>query len=277
MVAAALVAAAVVAGVPGMIASGCAAVLATGAPSGSEPVGVLGSKAAQFAEGVQRAVGIEEALAVDVQVGKGKSESAGVEAHAGAMEGASEQGDGVEEGDAGADTPEGASQVDDDPNNRVDPTQRSDSSFIYDTNIASLAKTAALYNTQTVQVIGEAIGDIIADETDANLVWVSLTAIDGNESAAISVLMTKAQSQRIDALGRYGVRGTILQVRGIYHQACSEHEGLSDVHADHVAVVEKGVMSPDAFDARDFVPGILLVVVGLGLLAAFHVVTERQR
>lgn len=277
MVAAVFFAVAVAAGAPGAIAGGFAAALAAGAPGDSEPVWAIGLPAGPHASAMRHAVGIEEALAADVQVGKGKSESAGADAHAGATGDAAAQGNGAAEGGVGADAPGGASRVDDDPTNRVDPTQRSDSSFIYDTNIASLAKTAALYNDQTVQVIGEAIGDIIADETDANLVWVSLTSVDGNESASISVLMTKAQSQRIDALGRYGVRGTILQVRGIYHQACSEHEGLSDVHADHVAVVEKGVVSPDVFDVRDFVPGILLVVVGLGLLVAFHVVTERQR
>ena len=162
--------------------------------------------------------------------------------------------------------------------NSVDPTQRADNSFIYDTTIDSLFTQASLYEGRTVQVIGEAIGDIVA-ETPLNdkRCWVTLTATDINNPATISVIISSDQKKQIDHLGRYGVTGTILQVRGVYHQACSEHEGIAEIPVNTVEAIERGVEHPDLFDLNDFVPGIFAVCLGLVLITAYYIVRERTR
>ena len=159
--------------------------------------------------------------------------------------------------------------------NLVDPTQRADNSFIYDTTIESLFDQSSLYNDRTVQVVGEVIGDRIAASQDA--CWITLTVIDAEDKSSISVLMSNDQALQIDRFGRYGVVGTILQVRGTYHQICNEHEGLPDIHATDVSVMSKGIDNPDRFDFGAFVPGILAVIVGAGLMAAFYFARERTR
>lgn len=162
--------------------------------------------------------------------------------------------------------------------NRVDPAQRADNSFIYDTTIDSLFSQPSLYDGKIVQVSGEAIGDIVVeDPLRSKNVWVTLTSTDADNPATISVLMSNEQATQVDHLGRYGVTGTTLQVRGIYHQACSEHEGTPDVHATNTAVIARGSEHPDRFELDDFIPGIVAVCIGLVLMGVYYFIRERSR
>ncbi len=164
----------------------------------------------------------------------------------------------------------------DEDENLVDPAQRADNSFIYDTTIESLFEQAALYDNRTVQVEGEVIGDRISAGHRGGY-WITLTVLDVEDKSSISVLMSEEQANQIDSYGKYGVTGTILQVRGTYHQACNEHEGLPDIHATISSVMSKGEEHPDVFHAEDFVPGLLAVLIGGALMGAFYVVRERTR
>lgn len=165
----------------------------------------------------------------------------------------------------------------DDGENLVNPQQRPDSSFIYDTSIAALGEADAYYDNQTVQVVGEVVGDSIREGVDGRHRWITLMAIEKGVDATVSVYMTAEQAAKIDTYGKYGTTGTKLQVRGTFHLVCSEHEGLTDLHADIVTVVEKGKLHEDAFDAGAFVPGAVAVAVGLVLLGVFYYLRERQR
>lgn len=164
-----------------------------------------------------------------------------------------------------------------DPNNQVNPQQMPDSSFLYDTSIAELAAADPYMNNQTVQVVGEAIGDILAAVDGPNYAWVMLQEKVDNDYPQISVLMTRTQSDLIDNLGRYGVQGTKLQVRGQFHLSCPQHDGLTDLHAESVTVVARGSVTSEAFDVQQFLPGLLLFVVAGVLLLVFRRLQEGQR
>ena len=159
--------------------------------------------------------------------------------------------------------------------NLVDPTQRADNSFIYDTTIESLFDQSSLYDNRTVQIVGEVIGDRI-DAGDESC-WITLTVTDTEDKSSISVLMSNEQASQIDHFGKYGVTGTILQVRGTYHQACDEHDGLPDIHATDTSVTSKGVEHYDEFNFGNFAPGIFAIIIGIALMAAFYYARERMR
>ena len=165
----------------------------------------------------------------------------------------------------------------DEDQNLVDPTQRADNSFIYDTTIESLFEQSSLYENRTVQVVGEVIGDRINAVGSPGYCWITLTVIDSEDKSSISVLMSEEQSNQIDRYGRYGVTGTILQVRGTYHQACNEHDGLPDIHATNSSVMSRGVDHPDKFNAGDFAPGAIAILIGTVLMGAFYFARERTR
>lgn len=161
--------------------------------------------------------------------------------------------------------------------NAVNTQQLPDSSFIYDTSIAALGNADAYYDNQTVQVVGEAIGDSIREGLDNRHRWITLAANEKDSTATVSVLMTAEQAAKIDTYGKYGTTGTKLQVRGTFHLVCTEHEGLTDLHADIVTVVEKGKHHEDEFDVNAFVPGAIATALGLALMGVFYYLRERQR
>ena len=161
--------------------------------------------------------------------------------------------------------------------NLVDPTQRADNSFIYDTTIESLFEQSSLYESRTVQVVGEVIGDRIASSTEPGYYWIALTVIDSEDKSSISVLMSEEQSNQIDRYGKYGVTGTTLQVRGTYHQACNEHDGLPDIHATNSSVMSRGIDHPDSFNPAEFVPGFIAIFLGAVLMGIFYFARERTR
>lgn len=161
--------------------------------------------------------------------------------------------------------------------NVVNPQQTPDSSFLYDTNIYDLANATASYQGQTVQVTGEVIGDAIIAEEDPGKHWITLDSTDNGKEGSISVLIDDSYLSGIDTYGEYGKVGTTLRVKGTFYLACPTHEGIIDIHADTVNVVERGKVTPEAFDINMFVPGIIACAVGLGLALLFRFLRERQR
>ena len=162
-----------------------------------------------------------------------------------------------------------------DDSNLITPQQRPDSSFIYDSSIVDLTNADSYYDKQTVQITGEVVGDII-DARDG-MVWVTLSETSNSSNASVAVLMTRESASHIDTLGRYGTTGTMLQVRGVFHLACPEDQGLSDVHATSVAVVAKGAHHVNEFRPEAFAVGAALTAVGFALMGLFRYLRERQR
>ena len=164
--------------------------------------------------------------------------------------------------------------ADEDARNQVYPGQLSDSSFLYETSIADLAQADSYYENQTVLVSGEVTGDCVNDEISANRCWITLQD-DEDSPSIVAVVMDKSATEAIDTYGRYGQRGTMLQVRGTFHLTCREHQGMSDIHAEEVSAVAKGDVFAPSVDGRILVLGIGAVLVGLGLLVTYHVRRER--
>ena len=97
------------------------------------------------------------------------------------------------------------------------------------------------------------------------------------KDSKIAEMADAEQAAKIDTYGKYGTTGTKLQVRGTFHLVCTEHEGLTDLHADIVTVVEKGKHHEDEFDVNAFVPGAIATALGLALMGVFYYLRERQR
>ena len=159
--------------------------------------------------------------------------------------------------------------------NIVNVNQMPDSSFLYNTDIADLAGAESFHDTQTVQVTGEVVGDHINDELDSNLCWITLQSTKADDYSLVSVLMTNEQAKLIENYGNYNTDGTILQVRGTFYLSCSEHQGLSDIHAKEVTVVKQG--SPRKHPVNDAVLWTSCLAVGLGVLSLFTYSFLRER
>ena len=160
-----------------------------------------------------------------------------------------------------------------DDDNVINEGQVSDNSFLYDAAIADLAEADSYYDGQTVQVTGEAVGEAIY--ADGKHSWITL--LDTEADASVTVYMPNSDLAKIDTYGAYDKTGTTLRVQGVYHLACHEHDGESDIHAAVVNVAALGATYSESFDMQDFIPGIALTALGLLLLALFWRMRERSR
>ena len=149
------------------------------------------------------------------------------------------------------------------------------------TSITELSTADASFDNQTVQVVGEAVGDTLKVEGASGYRWITLAESDaesgGATNASISVYMTEQQASLIDTFGAYGSEGTILQVSGTYHLACTEHFGESDLHAETVTVAQAGSTTEEAIVIENFIPGVVLIVLGFVLMALYYFLRERRR
>ncbi|MBQ9021325.1 MAG: hydrolase [Eggerthellaceae bacterium] len=161
--------------------------------------------------------------------------------------------------------------------NVVNQRQVADNSFLYDTSIYELTQADTTYQGKTVQVVGEVVGESIRSQEDNSKVWITLEEIESSHESSISVLIGKDNLALIDTYGGYNKTGTTLQVRGTFYLACPSHEGIFDIHADSVTLVARGSVSKDEFRINDFIPGLVLVLIGSGLAMIYLFLRERER
>ncbi len=147
---------------------------------------------------------------------------------------------------------------------------------VLDVSIDDLEEADEYLNEQTVQIVGEVVGDRINAEWSEDHYWLTLEARDESD-AEVSVYVDEDAAALVDTYGVYGKTGTVLQITGTFNLACAEHEGLSDLHAEKVKVVSEGEKVTEEPNTALFVPGIILVVVGLILVFVFYRLREGQR
>jgi uncharacterized protein YdeI (BOF family) len=137
--------------------------------------------------------------------------------------------------------------------------------------IAQITDAGQLHDGSYVTFTGEVVGDILM--ADAGHRWLLLQ--DGE--ATISVYVDETDAAKVTHLGRYGQVGTRLEISGIFEVDCAQHDGLIDMHAAAVKVIDEGHDVSSSFNVRALQVGGLLVVVGIGLLLLQWRLRERTR
>ena len=120
-----------------------------------------------------------------------------------------------------------------------------------------LKKDGKKYDGEKIIFEGEAIGDIMGrgENRGVNLK-------DGD--FVIGVWMSKKDAEKITYLGRYGVKGDIVRVEGVFNQNCKIHYGETDIHAEKVEIVKKGEIIKEKLDLTkvwlSFILGIITLI-----------------
>ena len=139
------------------------------------------------------------------------------------------------------------------------------------TTILELSNTTEHGYKQNVTITGEVVGDILNAEPGYK--WLLLQ--DGG--ATISVLVSDSDAEKVTHLGRYGQVGTQLEVSGEFKVDCEEHDGLTDIHATSVTVLNEGYYVVSFFDSNKLKLGAVLILVGVGLVFLHWRLRERTR
>jgi hypothetical protein len=137
--------------------------------------------------------------------------------------------------------------------------------------ITELVNAGASFDGQEVIFTGEAIGDII--NAGEGYRWLTLE----DDGASISVYVSAEDAASVSHLGRHNQLGTTLLVRGIFELDCEKHDGLVDVHASEVIVLDPGADIQSTFNLRELQVGGLLIVIAAGLFVVHWRLRERSR
>lgn len=114
---------------------------------------------------------------------------------------------------------------------------------------------------------GEAIGEAINESADG--VWVNVLA----EGAAIGVVVSREQAERIGSFGEYRRVGDAVRVTGRFERACDEHGGDRDVHAETLEVTREG--GPTEHPIHWWKGAVGIAAAALGALQVRHARTRR--
>jgi len=98
---------------------------------------------------------------------------------------------------------------------------------------AELIETPKDYDGKQIMYEGEVIGQIMHRRGG---VWVNIK--DGNHS--IGVWMKPELAAIINHQGGYKTKGDILEVKGVFNQACPQHGGDLDIHATSLRKIRDG-------------------------------------
>jgi hypothetical protein len=131
--------------------------------------------------------------------------------------------------------------------------------------VARLASADTSLANTLVTFRGEAVGEAVASSTPG---WSWVLLESGSPStSAVSVLVESDALDLIKNYGSYQVRGTTLQVTGIYRVADESQDGELDVTAYTVSVVDEGGPVEHPVDESRLRLGVVATAVGLGLWA----------
>jgi hypothetical protein len=117
-------------------------------------------------------------------------------------------------------------------------------------SIVSLIDNMKKYDDKVVTIQGEAIGDLMVRGVNA---WITVNddaysrksieeggALVGMSNAGIGIWIPELQGHKISIFGGWKNKGAIVRITGVFHRACAEHGGDTDIHADFVDVVAPG-------------------------------------
>jgi hypothetical protein len=90
-------------------------------------------------------------------------------------------------------------------------------------SINDLIENSIEYDSQTVTVEGEAIGEALERDGHA---WVNIN--DGGN--AIGIWMTLDDAGKIQNFGDYKNKGDIIRITGVFSRNCPQHGGDIDIH-----------------------------------------------
>ena len=136
--------------------------------------------------------------------------------------------------------------------------------------VSELLESTDRLDGESVKFTGEVVGSLV--RASDGQVWANV--LQGGET--IGVLLDADDAEAIDACGSYGVRGTMIVVRGEYHLACSEHACEMEVHATGVTVKQEGHAIERGWSRKALATGAVLFAAA-ALIAAVRFAYRRFR
>lgn len=125
-------------------------------------------------------------------------------------------------------------------------------------------------NGQEILFEGEAIGDIMIRENDFG--WINVN--DGK--TAVGVWASKQQLDKIKYIGEYNTKGDTILITGIVNNACKQHGGDLDIHAEKIEIIEAGYEVKDVLNQR-LVLTLRALLLPTGIILAIVLIENSKK
>jgi hypothetical protein len=139
------------------------------------------------------------------------------------------------------------------------PVSASGAGTIVDVTPAGLASLAQDLDGATVRFSGEVVSEAL--RADEGHVWLNMLG----DGVAMGVYLPSEMAEMVKTFGSYARGGDVVEVVGVYHEACDEHGGDMDVHAVELLLVEPGAEREHDLHLWKGVIGVAGLVVALVL------------
>lgn len=123
-----------------------------------------------------------------------------------------------------------------------------------------LIENAKSLNGQEITFQGEVVGDIMPRQDHY---WINVLS----NGTAIGIWITSEQRTRISHSGQYGSKGDQVEIEGLFQQACAEHGGDLDIHANSLVVVSDGSILPQHLNIIRLAVAAGLFILAIGCLS----------
>lgn len=132
-----------------------------------------------------------------------------------------------------------------------------------------LLQVSEKYDGKEIFFKGEVIGDILGR---GESVWINVR----DKYAAIGIFCSRKLTERIKYMGSYKVKGDIISVRGVFHRACIQHGGDTDIHANKITIINGGEKIKHVADKKKIKAAMILPAIAF-FLAMLHLIVRRFR
>ncbi len=135
------------------------------------------------------------------------------------------------------------------------------------TQINDLVENSIKYDNTEITVHGEAIGEILERGAYS---WVNI--LDSTNS--IGIWIKTEDAEKIKFFGDYKHKGDIVQIKGIFNRACSEHGGDVDIHCANIEIMQSGYIIQEKLSSTKIKIAIALMFLALTIICIFYKKTK---
>ncbi len=133
-----------------------------------------------------------------------------------------------------------------------------------------LVENTHQFDGKIVTFRGEIIGDIMVRKNHA---WIHINDDPYAENpsklagynSGMAIWCKTEDAKLIKYMGNYKNRGDFVEVTGVFHAACFEHDGDMDIHATRLKIIETGYPIKHEFQTVKFWWAIILGIIASAL------------
>lgn len=135
---------------------------------------------------------------------------------------------------------------------------------LYSLELEEILNNPSSFDRKVIKIEAEVIGEPLREKGG---VWINVKG----KRATIGVFLKDSQAmKRIKYFGSYKEKGDILEIKGIFHKSCPQHD-IPDIHALEIKVKRRGYRIEEQIPSYKIMLSFLLGIICLTLSGIYFI------